>query len=270
MKGSVLHLCYLFIFLAACQPVHRIAVPERRSSLSGSAFYRQVAPWPAARADSLARQELLAGNLPSFLGRFQRIWLAVTDSSTGRRYRAAVFVAPDYLAVGTDADWARIPLQPGTAQQVADRLDCFLPTRALVDAIYRAAAVRLEPVPLFAYRDSTPTWWHHHLILEGQRRGRRGLVAGHKKDVVISGAVLRDQRPNRVAIYGWHRTDGRPIQPLYTGHVNTYVDYSHGIRLVYRRLRVDGRWMDYTELLRHPVLRRLLCDEADCGMERYN
>ena len=26
--------------------------------------------------------------------------------------------------------------------------------------------------------------------------------------------------------------DGKPIQPLYTGHVNWYVDYSHGVRLV--------------------------------------
>jgi hypothetical protein len=125
-------------------------------------------------------------------------------------------------------------------------------------------------VPLFALRDSTPVLYQHHLIIEGQRKGNKGLIAGIKKDVVISGRVPRDSRPNRAAIYGWHRLDGKPIQPLYTGHVNWYVDYSHGIRLVLRRLRVEGRWMDYTQVLAHPVYRKLLCDEEYCDHYRYS
>ena len=57
----------------------------------------------------------------------------------------------------------------------------------MVDDIYKAAKVKLEPVPMYAFRDSTPTMWHHHLIIEGQRKGRKGLIAGIQKDVVISG-----------------------------------------------------------------------------------
>lgn len=82
---------------------------------------------------------------------------------------------------------------------------------------------------MYALRDSTPTMYQHHLIIEGQRQGRKGLIAGIKKDVVISGKLLQDAKAHRVAIYGWHKTDSKPIQPLYTGHIDWYVDYSHGI-----------------------------------------
>ncbi|HEU4606605.1 MAG TPA: hypothetical protein VFS31_00750, partial [Chitinophagaceae bacterium] len=129
--------------------------------------------------------------------------------------------------------------------------------------------VKLEPVPMYAYRDSAITFWQHHLIIEGQRRSRRGLIAGIKKDVVITGRLIRSHTPDRVAIYGWHRLDGRPIQPLYTGHVNWYVDYSHGIRLVYELVRVNGRWMHYSDVLKNPEWRALLCDEEDCDFYKY-
>ncbi|MBC7874113.1 MAG: hypothetical protein H7Y01_08965, partial [Ferruginibacter sp.] len=125
-------------------------------------------------------------------------------------------------------------------------------------------------VPMYAFRDSTPTMWHHHLIVEGQRKRRKGLIAGIQKDVVISGKISRDGRPDRVAIYGWHQPDGKPIQPLYTGHINWWVDYSQGIRLVYRKIKVEGKWMDYIEVLKDARLQKLLCDEAFCDFYRYN
>ena len=127
-----------------------------------------------------------------------------------------------------DDDWARINITPLAAQKIADSFNCFLPTRKIVDDIYKVAKVKLEPVPLYAFRDSTPTMWHHHLIIEGQRKGRKGLIAGIQKDVVISGKISRDPKPDRVAIYGWHKLDGKPIQPLYTGHIYWWVDYSQG------------------------------------------
>src|SRR5207253_1071838 len=56
------------------------------------------------------------------------------------------------------------------------------------------------------------------------------LIAGIKKDVVITNRL--GEKPNHVAIYGWHKLDGDPIQPLTIVHISPYVDYSHGIRLV--------------------------------------
>ena len=112
--------------------------------------------------------------------------------------------------------------------------------------------------------------WQHHLIIEGQRKGRKGLIAGIKKDVVISGKISRDAKPDREAIYGWHLLNGKPIQPLYTGHINWWVDYSHGIRLVYRKIKVDGKEMDYTDVLKDPLLRNLICDEDWCDFFKYS
>ena len=98
-------------------------------------------------------------------------------------------------------------------------------------------------------------------MIEKQRKGKKGLIAGIKKDVIISSAVRQDQRPNRVAIYGWHRPDGHPIQPVYAGHVDWYVDYSHSIRLVHRTIYVNNKAMDYRDVLKDPELKQLLSNE---------
>jgi hypothetical protein len=258
------------LFLASCGPALKMSWPARSSSVSGTEFYRQAAGMKWKSRDSFVLKEILAGNLPSFLEKFVPVHVSVTDSTTGKTIKATYYVAPDYLSVGTNDDWARINITPNAAQQIADSFNCFLPTRKMVDDIYKAAKLKLEPVPMYAFRDSTPTMWHHHLIVEGQRKGRKGLIAGIQKDVVISGKISRDSRPDRVAIYGWHKLDGKPIQPLYTGHINWWVDYSQGIRLVYRKIKVGNKWMDYTEVLKDKTLQRLLCDEEFCDFFRYN
>lgn len=265
---------FAFLFssfvLLACHSVHHLHTPSPAfSRLTGTDFYKTAAAYKWQRRDSLAVQEILSGNLPSFLKKFTAIRVSVTDSSSDKKLTATYFVAPDYLSVGTDDDWARVNITPMAAQRIADSFRCFLPTRKMVDDIYKAATVKLEPVPMYAFRDSTPTMFQHHLMVEGQRKGRSGLIAGIMKDVVISGKLLRDDKPNRVAIYGWHQLDGKPIQPLYTGHVNWWVDYSQGIRLVYRKIKVEGKWMDYEDVLKHPVYKRLLCDEEWCDFYRY-
>ncbi len=256
------------LLLLACS-TRRIHPPVRSSSITGTAFYKTALPMKWVARDSFVLAEAFGGNLPKFLLKFQPVRVHTTDSTTGKTIRATYWVAPDYLSIGTDADWARVNITPYAAQRIADTLGCFLPTRKMVDDIYRSAMVKLEPVPMYAFRDSTPTMYQHHLIVEGQRRGRKGLIAGIQKDVVISGRISRDARPDRVAIYGWHQADGKPIQPLYTGHIYWWVDYSQGIRLVYRKIKVNGKWMDYTDVLKHPVYRRLLCDEEFCDFLRY-
>jgi hypothetical protein len=263
---------YLFLLLIffSCSTSKKMHWPARSSALTGNEFYHQAFAMKWKERDSFVVKEILGGNLPAFLRRFVPVSVSIRDSATGKLHQALYYVSPDYLAVGTDADWARVNITPMAGQRIADSLDCFLPTRKIVDDIYDAASVKLEPVPLFAFRDSTPVMWHHHLIVEGQRKGRKGLIAGIQKDVVISGKLSRDAKPDRVAIYGWHKMDGKPIQPLYTGHVNWWVDYSQGIRLVFRKIRVDGKWMDYTEVLKDPVLQKLICDEPWCDFYRYN
>lgn len=241
----------------------------RNSSVTGTEFYKRAAAMNWAARDSFAVKEVLAGNVPGFLKKFQPVTLSVTDSGSGKKITATYYVSPDYLSIGANEDWARINITPMAAQKIADSFNCFLPTRKMVDDIYKAATIKLEPMPMYAFRDSTPTMWHHHLIIEGQRKGKKGLIAGIKKDIVISGKITRDKRPDRVAIYGWHKLDGKPIQPLYTGHINWWVDYSQGIRLVYRKIKINNQWMDYIDVLKDARLQKFLCDEEVCDFHSY-
>ena len=247
----------------------KFPVANTLERLSGSAFYDSVKKMNWQDREAIALTLLLNGNMPEFMFRFVPIHASVVDSATGKTIQAIYFVSPDYISIGTNKDWARLPLTPMAAQALADTLHCFLPTRKMVNDIYRQAIVKLTPVPMFAFRDSGVTMYQHHLIIEGQRQLRPGLIAGAKKDVVVSDKLTRSDKKDRVAIYGWHQLSGQPIQPLYTGHINWYVDYSHGIRLIYRTILVDGKKMDYIVVMKDAVLRGLLSDEAFSDVFKY-
>lgn len=259
----------IFIF-TACSSGKKIQLPSYPAGIErmgGKTFFEKVASWGWKQRDSLAVKEILAGNIPGFFKKFVPVSTQLKDS-TGKVFLAVFYVSPDYISIGSEDDFARVPLTPMAAQLIADRFNCFLPSKKMVDLIYEKASVKLEPVPMFAYRDSSVTMWQHHLIIEGQRQGHKGLIAGIKKDVVSSTKMLKEPTQDRVAIYGWHLGNGKPIQPLYTRHVSWYTDYSHGIRLVYRTIKINGREMDYSSVLTHPIYHRLLSDEGP-GLFKY-
>jgi hypothetical protein len=264
----------LFVFavlFTSCKTYLKLqTLTPSANRVTGSSFYKTAAGFDWKQRDSFVVKEVLSGNMPRFQKLFVPVMVSVSDSVTGRKNEVTFYVMPDYLSVGSDEDWVRVPVTPMAAQRIADSLHYMLPTTKMVDAIYGAAVITPEPVPMYAFRDSTPTMYHHHLIIEGQRKGRRGLIAGIKKDVVVAGKILREGKSDRVAIYGWHKTDGKPIQPLYTGHVRWYVDYSHGIRLVMRRMKVNGKWMQYEEVVNNPALKKLFSDEEWWGDYRYS
>ena len=67
-------------------------------------------------------------------------------AADGRKHRGRFWIMPDYLAIGADDDFVRIPMSPITAQSVADKFGCLLPTRKMVDEIYRPGTwFRLAP-----------------------------------------------------------------------------------------------------------------------------
>ena len=95
-------------------------------------------------------------------------------------------------------------------------------------------------------------------LLLGKRLG--ALVGGIKKDVVVTN--LLQQRTHRVAIYGWHQLNGVPIQPVFSGHINSYVDYSHGIRWINKDMLVDSVVMSASQVLTNPTLYKILSNES--------
>lgn len=236
--------------------------------LTGSQIAEISAAFNWKQRDSLAVDLFFKGNIPAFWKKFKRVTLVRADSS-GKKQSLICYVSPDYLAFGHSSDWVRMPVTPMAAQVMMDKCGAVFPNAALVDAIYRQATVKLKPIPLLAYRDSSVTMYQHHLMIEGQRKGRKGLTAGHKKDLVTSCSLRKTPSHNRVAIYGWHQPDGRPIQPLYTGHVNWYVDYSHGVRFVSSAMKLNGKKMQASEVFIHPAGSMLLGIKDTCGYVRY-
>ena len=273
MQRLLFFYCGMLLLISACAGTRTYdALPAYTGPterLSGTDFFARANLQSIASRDSIATREILKGNFPRRMNRWVTIQSSIIGPD-GNPLVASYQVTSDYLSLGTDDDWCRVPLTPMAAQRIADAWGCFLPTRKMVDAIYQAAKVKLEPVPMYAFRDSPVTMFQHHLIIEGQRKGREGLIAGIKKDIVLSPIVPAHSRPNREAIYGWHRMTGKAIQPLYAGHVNWYVDYSHGVRLVKNTISVNGKKMDYREVLSDTLLRNLLTDESAAPMIRYD
>ena len=244
-------------------------IPVRAArALTGSAFIASLAGFSREEREAAIRRELFAGNIPSFLRKLRTVEVSVTGADSAR-HMVAYQVMPDYLAIGSDDDFVRMPMVPYTAQAFCDAFGFVLPTRKVVNDVWAAATVHLDPRPLTQERESPLTFLQHHRIIEEQLAGRErgGFVAGIKKDVVVSNKL--QERPQRVAIYGWHYLSGQPIQPLYTGHVDWYVDYSHGIRPVRRTMRVDGVAQSYEQILSDPRLSALLSDEGLMAVPRY-
>ncbi len=232
-------------------------------ALGGHAFLASIASLEREAREAAVLRELLAGNIPDFLRRLVPVTVRVGA------HTVTYEVMPDYLAIGSDDDFVRMPMNPYTAQAFCDAFSLALPTRKMSNDIWRQAAVKLIPQPLTKDREAAATFEQHHRMIEEQAAGiRHGeIFAGIKKDVVITN-LLRE-RANRVAIYGWHYPSGNPIQPLTTVHVDWYVDYSHGARPVSRTMRVDEREMRYEDVLRDPGLAGLLSDEGTMEESRY-
>lgn len=125
----------------------------------------------------------------------------------------------------------------GQAADLAARLGCELPTPALVDAIWRAADLRIDAGHLMrSDHDGTAAGMSSEALLTSQTERLERAVSGRSLgvDFVLLAGAFKDvvREDGRLGIYGWHRLDGRPIQPFYTGHARGWVDYSQGLRLV--------------------------------------
>jgi hypothetical protein len=249
-----------------CESSLTRAIPRRSGrSGDGSAVIGQLTSVSGSARDNAIVHEVVQGNIPDFM----RNLVPVTftgQGGNGQRMQVTICVMPDYLAVGSNSDYVRVPLGLPAATRIAERFDMILPTTRMVDAIYSQASVRLSPSPMQpgSQMASTDYFMRHNATVEGQRaqasRNLGLLVSGHKKDLVLTNRL--DRNPGRVAIYGWHRRSGSPIQPLSTVHGAQYADYSHGIRLVARRAYVNGRAVDLRDLLADSRLAGLVSSEG--------
>jgi hypothetical protein len=241
-------------------------IPKRsRSALTGSQFVDLVSPMDEHQREEVILEQLQEGNLPDFLRKLKPVDLQ-HRLGNGRLVTATIFVTPDYLAIGSRSDFIRIPMNYHTASAVANQFGFILPTSKMVDAIYEQSAYHFTPQPMAPgpQMRSTRYYQQHNRKIAQQRVSHHiplgALVAGHKKDVVITNRLNR--MPGRIAIYGWHHPDGTPIQPLSTVHGAGYADYSHGIRLVSEFVLIDGKVRSVYDVLQDPQLASVLTYEG--------
>ncbi len=265
-RGSLSALL-LGVALASHALPRQLPLPPRHpGAATGSALRAQWAPLTATEREEQIFLEVARGNVPNFLRGLAPI--SLEGEIAGQRHVVRFAVTPDYLAVGSDEDFFRIPMTPALAQQLCDRLGCMLPTRRMVDAIWDQAEAKLVPQPIPPSPDmvTVETFYRHHLMIEEQRLARGVplgmLVSGVKKDIVLTPQLPLRPPPPRVAIYGWHYPWGMPIQPLSLVHKAHYADYSHGVRLVAAEGEWDGKPCRLEEVLRDPQRALLLSDEG--------
>jgi hypothetical protein len=217
------------------------------------------------RREQAILNQITAGNIPEFLRHLVPVELKY-EPNNAKPVTATIFVLPEYLAIGSDKDFLRIPMNLETAAAIVDRLGFVLPTKKIVDAIYNQSSYHFAPEPLPAGPQMRSTMYYqkHNTMIEEQARSRGipegPLVSGDKKDVVITNLLAAKQ--GRIAIYGWHRLTGLPIQPLSTVHGTCYADYSHGIRLVSGTAVVDGKALSVSDMLQDSSLAKVLSDEG--------
>lgn len=234
-----------------------------------SPFYEQMRTLAFADREALIFHEITTGNIPGYLKGFVTIKTVQRDAK-GHKHRVTLFVKADYLAIGNDQHAFIIPMSPVTAQMIADSLHCSLPTPKVVDIIYKHAKLKLEP---FNYiprenRNETPDLFYDHsqvifALIKASGKPPGIFVGGIKKDIVISSKLSDTSRVKHVIIYGWHKLDGKPIQPVYGKHLETYVDYSHGVRLISDRVLIDGKAYQYRAILKDTLLHSLLSYEPE-------
>lgn len=241
-------------------------IPRRSRGASGArAVLASVQNVDGVKRDQTVLREILNGNMPGFIRNLAPVNIS-GRAADGRNVNITLCVTPDYLALGSDRDHVRVPLGLRAATRIGEAFNMILPTPRMVDTIYRQADLRLSPRPMSPGPQMTSTnyFMRHHATVEAQRQSAGAapgtLISGHKKDVVLTTRLA--SKRGRVAIYGWHRSNGQPIQPLSTVHGAGYADYSHGVRLVSRTAFLNGKSIDLRTLMADPRYAGLLSSEG--------
>lgn len=242
--------------------------PRPKGAENGSSFLARLEGLGRGAIDDQVVAAITEGNVPDHV----RTLAAVTLTQDGAE-RGRIFVTKDYLAIGSNEDFMRMPMTSAAAQKLADMLDASLPTPHIVDLIYAQAEARLPP----SYIDGGPTddslrdFQEHQNKLEVRRKAKGlsldVLTAGHKKDIVLSTRLA--ERDDRVAIYGWHKSEGDVIQSLSCKHSCRYADYSHGVRLVAQAMLLDGKPTRVGDVLANEDTAALLSSEGALPILAY-
>jgi len=272
-------LCVIFclVFFSAIVKSQDLKLKaSKANSLSGSEFAKSIIDSSltlSVREEEIFKQ-IKQGNVPAFSRKFTPV--TIKQVVDGTDYELIIYVSADYLAIGNNLDYFYVPTTPMLAQRIADLTKTMLPTKLMVDEIYKQATIKLAPTPIppTTAMTTVPIFITHNEIVLKQLQDYKleqlnsKLVAGNKKDIIISNKIYGQPTP-RVVIYGWHKLDGKAIQPVYNKHTNTWADYSHGVRLISQEATLNGKKIKLADLLKDPILNQLVSDEGIIEIAKY-
>jgi hypothetical protein len=181
-----------------------VPVPEPVVNLAtGSIFIKENLNLMGAVREANILKEFQFGHIPNFMN--QWAYITVTIGANTIVYG----VLPDFLSIGTDDDYVRCPMNPHTAQAIADMYGFSLITRKMSNDIWKQAVNKLPPRPWGPPYDQDMEKTHrigtHSQTIQNQLNSAglnpHALTSGHKKDVVLTNALAPNNPRRRVAIY---------------------------------------------------------------------
>lgn len=229
--------------------------------MKGSEFFKDL----NNSREQRVKEWISLGQIPSW---FQPTKEIKTSDSSGNTL--SYFVTPNYFALGEDSDYVLMPCNPLTFNHWLDANHCILPTKQMVKQIFKAST-KIPAFPCVPARGESitnPRLYQQidskiKAFLNGPGDHTVNLYAGHKKDVVLSNGLVKNEFKDNVAIYGWwYKNKPKEIQDLnYKDHIVSYVDYSHGLRGVSKECILNGVNESIIEVLKKETLCHLLTDE---------
>ncbi len=276
-------------------------LPERpENALSGSEFMqdvlgidleefkknpRQLGKLSKNERENAILEQIELGNVPDFLRRPRAVIIKGPNGEEVKTY-----VMPDYIAVGSNKDFVRVPLSPLMAQALALKYGLSLPTKTIVEETYLQAGKRVvgpsythpdEFEQNSPYLDSAGFYLRHSEDIQRQLQGvpLGTLVAGGKKELVVSPFVAvrfaGSEADASIDFYGLYDEYGIPIQrtPAHRregGYQHT--EYALGVRFVSPMVVVRDssgarRVMKMEEALQDPEIAKILSRAERTGSQ---
>ena len=265
--------------------------PRKKNAITGSQFMELMEERGITATDPTYEKavidQIMAGNVPSYMR--PENWRKMTfkgKTKKGADVSVTIRVCPDYVAIGSDEDYVRVPLSAVALQRLSAMMDVALPTIKVADAIdKKAQKIRLvtdteierkkgkkkdsahsthmiKPDFILWQSKIADENFHKANIPKFKTKGggiEYTLVSGHKKDVL----VYDSPDPTRLVQYR------PPEQGLdYGAHPNTHIDYSLGGRLIDQEVELSFKpsvqavvHTRYEDIISHPEYYKLLSDQ---------
>jgi len=276
---KVLLTIFLAVTALSLANAQQLKLSKRKpDALSGKAFAASIShdSLSLVNREKIIFREIKNGNVPDFLRKLVPIETKWTNTENRTTCQVRYYVLPDYFAIGSNEDYFYVPMTPILAQKVARLTKCSLPTKLLVDQIYSNATFKMVPQPITPTKAMTTVrvFMAHTDSIQQQLKSSfpdhqlGSLTAGDKKDIIISNKIYGELTP-RVVIYGWHKSDGKAIQPVYAKHTNTWADYSHGVRLIQNKIFINNKKASLKKVLREAECSYIFSDEGPVRKPYY-